>query len=793
MSKVVLVGHDAVVTHRKVIDEVFAKLTGAIQKFDSELFQSSAASRITIPVAARMKFFHEFYEVSQVHPTINAEFMRLLSVWAREVLVPAYRAQMARATAAGDEELVFNGVSRNFQCFSTSTRVTALLFNVPDAQLQQLDRKEPIPLARDVMFKAYREQFYDNIKIVVRRVFFKRLALVREVDDTSQALQLRPIAELFFNVARATTDISYAAVYINDYVAGYIESMVRDNRAKVNEMLSQQIAANDIAAWLSLRAGFEQRLLTLLVASDHDLHESIIKKYDEQVIAPCTKDLITHAQYGFAACFRNGDRSVESFRAAIDLFEISARIEAQHPTCAQECVKVFRQGTTERLKRVLTQDRDHVYKNVNAHATSFVRQLMEEVHALDAVIRRMRNHHELQRSMKDAFVGVLNNEDPELEIRRSLQRGTAVDCRKAHFAEILALFVDVTLRGDDKGAGIAAASFVSDFGILFSFVTDKDVFGEYYKLRLAKRLLLTKCSEDAEAQLLSQMQAQCGKTFTHKYEGMINDLRNAHAIQQQFKAAAGLADVEANVTVLTMAFWPTVTPDDAFQEPESLRTCQLAFERVYRHAYPTEQLGWQSERGSAVLDVAFPKGTKEVACFMNQAAVLIAIDALSSVRSGAGVGLSELSHRVGIDLGELKPIVATMLLAKGFNLLRRVGVDAASKLLDTNLLELNPDYASKIKKLKLPTAVTARSQESDTVKEESIDASRGQMLDAAIIRIMKSRKTAKQAQLIDLTIQAVQRFFMPQPRMIKKRIEELMSKEFLERDTKEPDLFKYLA
>ena len=98
-----------------------------------------------------------------------------------------------------------------------------------------------------------------------------------------------------------------------------------------------------------------------------------------------------------------------------------------------------------------------------------------------------------------------------------------------------------------------------------------------------------------------------------------------------------------------------------------------------------------------------------------------------------------------------------------------------------------------MRKLKLPTAVTARSAASETVQDDAIDASRAQMLDAAIVRIMKSRKQMKQAQIVDMTIQSVMKFFTPQPRAIKLRIESLMTKEFLERDSNEPDLYRYLA
>src|SRR5207253_2211611 len=125
------------------------------------------------------------------------------------------------------------------------------------------------------------------------------------------------------------------------------------------------------------------------------------------------------------------------------------------------------------------------------------------------------------------------------DIIRKVRRGaTAVDEKKALFAEILATYIDNLLKAEGQSAaGDDAARAVRDFGVLFSFVQDKDIFGEHFKLRLAKRLLMTKYNEDMELQVLEQMQRQSGKHFIHKFEGMINDVRNAINLQEQFKNA----------------------------------------------------------------------------------------------------------------------------------------------------------------------------------------------------------------------------------------------------------------
>lgn len=60
---------------------------------------------------------------------------------------------------------------------------------------------------------------------------------------------------------------------------------------------------------------------------------------------------------------------------------------------------------------------------------------------------------------------------------------------------------------------------------LFSFVRDKDVFGEVYRNLLAKRLLNQRsASGDAERSMISKLKLRCGAQYTGKMEGMLADL-----------------------------------------------------------------------------------------------------------------------------------------------------------------------------------------------------------------------------------------------------------------------------
>lgn len=68
---------------------------------------------------------------------------------------------------------------------------------------------------------------------------------------------------------------------------------------------------------------------------------------------------------------------------------------------------------------------------------------------------------------------------------------------------------------------------------------------------------------------------------------------------------------------------------------------------------------------------------------------------------------------------------------------------------------------------------------------------RGNAVDAAIVRVMKARKVLAHADLQYEVLRQINGFH-PEPRFIKQRVESLIEREFLERDSTDARVYRYL-
>ena len=98
----------------------------------------------------------------------------------------------------------------------------------------------------------------------------------------------------------------------------------------------------------------------------------------------------------------------------------------------------------------------------------------------------------------------------------------------------------------------------------------------------------------------------------------------------------------------------------------------------------------------------------------------------------------------------------------------------------------NEKFSSNLKRVRIPMASLEMTHDKKRVEED-----RSFAIDAAIVRTMKTRNVMGHPELIAQVLDQL-RFFHPQPKAIKKRIESLIEREYIERG-ENASQYKYLA
>ncbi|GAB2280287.1 hypothetical protein Dimus_014929 [Dionaea muscipula] len=357
--------------------------------------------------------------------------------------------------------------------------------------------------------------------------------------------------------------------------------------------------------------------------------------------------------------------------------------------------------------------------------------------------------------------------------------------------EFISLFVDDKLRKGLRGLSEEDVEIVLDkVMMLFRYLQEKDVFEKYYKQHLAKRLLSGKTvSDDAERSLVVKLKTECGYQFTSKLEGMFSDMKTSIDTMQGFYSSQG-ADIgdgpALSVQVLTTGHWPT-QPSPPCNLPSELLTLCEKFRGFYLGTHTGRRLSWQTNMGTADVKATFGKGQKhELNVSTYQMCVIMLFNYADQLT------YKEIEQATGILAVDLKRCLQSLACVKGKNILRK---EPMSKDIGENdVIMLNDKFASKLYKVKIGTVVAQK--ESEPEKQETrqrVEEDRKPQIEAAIVRIMKSRKVLDHNNLITDVTKQLQSRFLPNPVEIKKRIESLIEREFLERDNADRKLYRYLA
>jgi cullin 1 len=154
--------------------------------------------------------------------------------------------------------------------------------------------------------------------------------------------------------------------------------------------------------------------------------------------------------------------------------------------------------------------------------------------------------------------------------------------------------------------------------------------------------------------------------------------------------------------------------------------------------------------------------------------------ALNAFNDGKSMTFEELAENLNLEEAILKPLMHSLSCGK-YKVLTKT--PASNKINTTDSFKANPKFTCNKRKFLIPMASLDATHNTKRVEED-----RSIAIEAAIVRIMKARKTLQHQQLIAEVLSQLA-FFKPNPRVIKRRIETLIDREYLERSSENTNVY----
>jgi len=407
-------------------------------------------------------------------------------------------------------------------------------------------------------------------------------------------------------------------------------------------------------------------------------------------------------------------------------------------------------------------------------------------------------------------------------------------------SEYVSLFIDDNLKRGIRGKTEAEVDAVLEKAIiLIRYLLDKDLFQTYYQRHLARRLLHGKSeSHDVEKQIIFRMKQEMGQQFTTKFEGMFRDLVTSSELTATYRehmnnVGGGDKTIDLNVNVLTTNYWPQeiMGRSAAIGEgsrvscnyPPDLKRVQASFEQFYLSNRNGRKLTWIGSTGSADVRCTFPAIPGRSGPLARERRYEINVPTFGMVvlllfndmEENQSLSFEEIQDKTGISTQDLMKTLTAIAVAPKSRVLLKDPASRSVKASDK--FSFNASFVSKTVRIKAPI-INAVSKVEDLQErkttEEKNNQTRAHVIDAAVVRIMKyvaalhcllelsltnstnrSRKELSHANLVSEVLSQLSSRFKPEVSLIKKRIEDLIVREYLERPDEEgaPSMYRYVA
>lgn len=343
--------------------------------------------------------------------------------------------------------------------------------------------------------------------------------------------------------------------------------------------------------------------------------------------------------------------------------------------------------------------------------------------------------------------------------------------------------------------------FNEKFLCIFKLINDKDLFELEYRKYLSRRLIRnSQMIKELEMDFYRIMKKESGTQYVKKIENMLNDILISQDINIDFRIKNKLNKNELGldfyIKVLSQENWPIDSnvainiPNEKnapkqvkkipFNLPLPLDKCIQDFSVYYYLKYTNRFIAFAPQLSWGELKMNLNKKKYSVIVSSYQICILMLFNSSPSYET------ESISKITNVPLNEIEEHVYPLMKNK---------ILLYDK--DKKIIKLNTDFDCDDCKINLNYKVKEKQNEAGQKEEKEVShfilEDRKHQVDANIIHILKTNKKMKFEDLRLSLVNKVNEYFIPDVSLIKTRLENLMERNFIERDKENPEIYIYIA
>jgi len=470
----------------------------------------------------------------------------------------------------------------------------------------------------------------------------------------------------------------------------------------------------------------------------------------------------------------------------------------------------FQAYLTESGSKIVLEQKKRALKEALANAIGFVKQLMVFYSKYYSLVQTCFSNHSLFKTALDkAFKDIMNQESGKFNIPR-----------------LLNFYIDNIIKGKEKENSTEEEvdEILQKQVNLFSYLQDKDEFFEYFRKSLCKRLLSKgkQYNENAEKSFLSKLKAQSGDSAIRRLQGMFTDVQDETITEQKNKfeswnGGSKVGGVDLEVQVLNESHWPiSGTQKFPLLLGQQLLLCQTKFQDYYEKNTEKRRLQWLFNYGTVTLAGRFTNSKAPISLVVTplQASILMCFnltpkltfdELLSQLWPSQALNAKQMltgsSQNAGnlhdMSLEEILRFAIQPLVYFKYKVIAKEKDDDPKKenIKKTDVFLLREKIPAKKlpRKIAFPAGSAQQQEKEANDDHELVMKQREFEVEAATVRVMKARNRLDWNQLQIEVINILKNRFQPDSKMLKKRLESLIDRKFMERDENDPKIIIYIS